>query len=290
MLISVSNIPGGNPVALRDPEHFAIRFWVCADCHQNFCDRCAPRGGLFAPARCTHCGGRLVDGRRLAKVTATVKAAVVDLRERGYAAAVDGRLDEALRAFEEALRQRPEYVQAHHDRGVALNLLGRRADALAAFEQVLHLHPGHVQAMFDIGAVHGANRDLHAALAAYDRAIAAQPHYTAALVNKAVTLNDLDRMPEAIDVADEAIQVIDAGDAADQTSNVRAFALGVKGAALLKLTRYADAVEAIDMAIANGLDDRLTHRNRAAALAGLGLLEEASAARRIAEQRPMADE
>ncbi len=288
-LISVTNIRGGNPVALRDPEHFAVTFRICTDCHQNVCDLCLPSGDLFAPGQCIHCGGKLVDGRRLAKVEATAPAAAVELRDRGYDAAVDGKLDDALREFEEAIRLRPEYVQAHFDRGVALNLLGRRADALAAFEQVIRLHPGHVQAMFDIGGIHRASRDLHSALAAYDRALAVQPRYTAALVNKAVTLHDLDLVAEAIDTVDDAIRIIDAGNAADQTSDVRATAFGVKGAALLKLARYAEAVEAMDSAIADGLDDRLMHHNRATALEGLGLLDEAGAARRTAEQRPRAD-
>jgi tetratricopeptide (TPR) repeat protein len=177
-------------------------------------------------------------------------------------------------------------VQAHFDRGVGLNLLGRRAEALAAFERVIELHPSHVQAMFDIGGIHRKNGDFDAALASYDRALAIQPRYTAALANKATTLHDMGRDPGAIAVADEVIRIVDADDAIDRTPEARATALGVKGAALFTLGRYAEALESFDVAIADGMDERFSHLNRAAALDALGRPAEADAARKLAEERP----
>jgi hypothetical protein len=38
--ISVSVYPEGNPVALKDPEHWAVVFGVCDNCGKSFCDRC----------------------------------------------------------------------------------------------------------------------------------------------------------------------------------------------------------------------------------------------------------
>ncbi len=38
--ISVSVNPEGNPIALEDPEHWAIVFGTCNNCGKSFCDRC----------------------------------------------------------------------------------------------------------------------------------------------------------------------------------------------------------------------------------------------------------
>jgi len=39
-LISVSAIPGGNPTALAEPEHWAVQWRHCKTCHKYWCDRC----------------------------------------------------------------------------------------------------------------------------------------------------------------------------------------------------------------------------------------------------------
>lgn len=39
-LISVSAIPGGNPTALADPEHWAVQWRHCKSCGKYWCDRC----------------------------------------------------------------------------------------------------------------------------------------------------------------------------------------------------------------------------------------------------------
>ncbi len=41
-LISISMVPGGNPAALADPEHFSMSRRLCHGCGQQYCDRCAP--------------------------------------------------------------------------------------------------------------------------------------------------------------------------------------------------------------------------------------------------------
>jgi hypothetical protein len=83
-LISVSVVPGGNPVARNDPEHFSIEFQTCPDCHNTYCDRCVPVRGPNGPARCKGCSGRLVDGGQRHRVQSGPKAEFVRLHDRGY--------------------------------------------------------------------------------------------------------------------------------------------------------------------------------------------------------------
>ena len=60
-LISISQVPGGNPVALQEPDVWAIEFSVCEDCKRPLCDRCTGKRGS---AHCPECSGSLVDGMR----------------------------------------------------------------------------------------------------------------------------------------------------------------------------------------------------------------------------------
>jgi len=39
-MISVSAIPGGNPVAKNDPENWALDYGRCTTCNSHWCDRC----------------------------------------------------------------------------------------------------------------------------------------------------------------------------------------------------------------------------------------------------------
>jgi hypothetical protein len=42
-LISVSSIPGGNPVALKEREAWAVNYGTCPGCKSSWCDRCAAK-------------------------------------------------------------------------------------------------------------------------------------------------------------------------------------------------------------------------------------------------------
>jgi hypothetical protein len=44
-MISVSAVPGGNPVAKDDPENWAMDYGKCATCNAHYCDRCIAKTG-----------------------------------------------------------------------------------------------------------------------------------------------------------------------------------------------------------------------------------------------------
>lgn len=275
-LISVSVIPGGNPVAADDPEHFSSTFLICPDCHSVYCDRCVPRGP-FHLARCRDCTADLLDGSRRAEVIAAPKAECARVHDAGLEHGRAGRLPEAVFAFEEAVRLRPAYVSAHFNRGVALNLLGLDAQAIEAFERLTELDPTHVQAMYDLGGVHRKRGDWRSALEAYNRALGVQPRFVAARVNRAVTLIDLGRYEDAVAACDRAIQIDAAELAVDRFPHARSFAHSAKGVALLKLGRDAEALVALDQAL-DLRDDAQTWQHKATALQRLGRHDEAKAA------------
>jgi hypothetical protein len=57
-LLSVSRIAGGNPIAVNDPENWAVVFWHCTTCPGYYCDRCVTQTGGAVP-RCSRCGSMM---------------------------------------------------------------------------------------------------------------------------------------------------------------------------------------------------------------------------------------
>ncbi|MEV4672479.1 MULTISPECIES: tetratricopeptide repeat protein [Actinomadura] len=282
-LISVSKVPGGNPVARNDPEGFAIEFMICGDCGKNFCDRCHAPGSVFRAPRCAHCGGKLVPGRRLEQLSGRPRPAEVEHHDRAVSAIGSGRFEDALRDLDEAIRLRPAYATAHHWRGIALTDSGRPAEALAAFEEAIRLNPSDVPSRFEKArALSLLERDAEA-LAAYEETVAVEPRYPAPQVNRAVLLMDAGRDAEALAAIDQAIALLTSGTAVGAGQYDLASAHSVKGAALVKLDRCEEALPVIDYAIDNGPDSWNDHYNKSVALEALGRIEESEIARNIAD-------
>ena len=97
-----------------------------------------------------------------------------------------GRLPEAIQAFQEATRIKPDLVQLHQFIGEAHAQLGQLRQAIPAFRQVLRFQPGNAEARFHLGLAH---------LAAGERASALEQHRE---------LKDLDEAKAA-----ELMQLID---------------------------------------------------------------------------------
>ncbi|HWB34462.1 MAG TPA: tetratricopeptide repeat protein [Rugosimonospora sp.] len=282
-LISVSKVPGGNPVALADPENYAIQFKICEDCGSYFCDRCHAPGSRLRAPRCASCGGKLAPGTKLERLSGRPRPAEVEHHKRGVELVKSGRPDEAIREFDAAVALRPPYAAAHHWRGIALTEAGRPGEALAAFETALRLNPSDVASHFEKARALTRTENTAAAIAAYDQAIAVQPGYPAPRINRAILLMDGGRDADALAAVEQAIALITGGRAVGAGRYDLASAHSVKGAALVKLGRYEEALPAIDYAIDNGPDSWNDHYNKSYALERLGRIEESEIARGIAD-------
>lgn len=282
-LISVSKVPGGNPVARNDPENYAIDFKICEDCGNNFCDRCHVPGTRLRAPRCTSCGGRLAPGTKLEQLSGRSRSAEVEHHNRGVELVESGRFEDALRFFDEAVRLRPEYSAAHHWRGIALTESGRLGEAVASFERALQLNPSDVASHFGKARALARMEWTAEALAAYDQTIAVQPGYPAPHINRAIILMDGGRDADALAAVDHVITLITTGRPVGAGHYDLASAHSVKGAALVKLGRYDEALPAIDHAIDNGPDSWNDYYNKSYALERLGRLEESEVARGIAD-------
>ncbi|MFF5157795.1 tetratricopeptide repeat protein [Streptomyces sp. NPDC000348] len=272
---------------MADPEHWSTEYFFCRECGEAFCHLCAARRrgrafGLVGNRGCGSCGGRLDRARPGQEASDRPPSKAAVHYHRGEELGEAGRIDRALAAFDEAVRLRPGYAAAHFLRGIALRELGRPTEALDAFAEANRCDPAHAQAMFDRGNVFLDLRQPENAVEAYARAVAIEPRYADALVNKGVTLSDLDRPAEALADLDEAVRLHAANEAVGGAHAI-GHAHGARGAALIKLGRYEEAVAAIDTAIGIGPDLAHNYHNKAYALERLGRPEEARIARRLYE-------
>ncbi len=57
-----------------------------------------------------------------------------------------GRIEESIAPYIQALRLRPDYVSARNNLGISLIRTGDMEGAIAQFREVLRLHPGNTNA------------------------------------------------------------------------------------------------------------------------------------------------
>jgi protein involved in polysaccharide export with SLBB domain/Tfp pilus assembly protein PilF len=96
--------------------------------------------------------------------------------------ALEGRLDEAARAFEQAVALDPENGNAHYALGNVYAEMGRWADAVNAYYKALSLNREDVEALNNLGVALAARGQHAQAAGAFRRAIKiypkwAEPHY-----------------------------------------------------------------------------------------------------------------
>jgi superkiller protein 3 len=117
------------------------------------------------------------------------------------------RFEEALAAYDDAIKVDPNCSYIHGNRGNALHRLGRYEAAVEAFDRAITLTPGDTDLHFGRGNGLALQGRLEDALVAYDRALALSPGNTAACENRGVALSRLGRLAEALTAYDDTIRL-----------------------------------------------------------------------------------
>ncbi|HYR84577.1 MAG TPA: tetratricopeptide repeat protein [Terriglobia bacterium] len=127
--------------------------------------------------------------------------------ESGNALYERGRMDDAVAAYREALRLKPDYSEAHNNLGAALQALGRREEAIAAYREAVRLQPDYVTAWSNLGSAVQLQGDLNEAISAYRQALRLNPNYAMAHYNLGNVLRAQRRPAEAIDAFRAAVEL-----------------------------------------------------------------------------------
>jgi tetratricopeptide (TPR) repeat protein len=187
--------------------------------------------------------------------------------KKGNALYSEGRYQEAIAFYENALKFKPDDYEAWNTRGVALGNLGRSEEAIASFDNALKFKPDYADAWYNRGIALDNLGRLEEAIASYDNALKIKPDHPEAWYNRGNALKDLGRNEEAIASYDNALKI--KPDCHEVWHN--------RGIALDNLGRLEEAIASYDNALKIKPDDHDAWYNRGNALKDLGRNEEAIA-------------
>ena len=97
------------------------------------------------------------------------------------------RLDEAVACYREALRLKPDFAEVYSNLGNVLRLLGNPDLAVESFRQALRLKPNYADAQNNLSNALKDQGKVNEALAGYERALELKPSYAEAHLDRAIT-------------------------------------------------------------------------------------------------------
>jgi Flp pilus assembly protein TadD len=128
-----------------------------------------------------------------------------------------GRTDEAVSAFEEAVRLKPGSADTHKNLGAALGLNGRMNEAATQFRESLRIQPEDPEALFNLAKALERNGRLDEAIESFQRAESIRPGFAICYANLGVALANRGRIDEAITQLREALR-LDPNDALSRSN------------------------------------------------------------------------
>jgi predicted O-linked N-acetylglucosamine transferase (SPINDLY family) len=126
---------------------------------------------------------------------------------RGATLASMGQDEAALESLRKAIAIKPDYIDAHYNLGTSLRALGRNEEALKSLDRTLALRPNHVQAHTNRGLTLEALDRIDEALATYDKAVAINPAFSEAAINRSRVLGSQHRFEEALTTFEKTLAV-----------------------------------------------------------------------------------
>ena len=143
-----------------------------------------------------------------------------------------GKYEDAIADYDEAIRINPQDAQAYYNRGTAKGELGWHQEAIADFDEAIRVNPQHAAAYYNRGTAKGALRRYRESIDDYDQAIHLNPQHAAAYTNRGNAKGALGRHQEAIADYDQAIHLNPQHAAAYTNRGHAKFALGRNDAAI----------------------------------------------------------
>ena len=186
----------------------------------------------------------------------------------GLALAGQGKIDEAIEHYNEALRLRPNYATARTNLGAALAKQGKSADAISNYTQVLKTKPDLPEAHVDLGAALASQGKVDDAIAQYNEALRLKPDYAEAHANLGLALASQGKVDEAISHYRQALRL---KPGFVEVYNNLGYVLATRG-------QWDDAIRQYNEAIRLKPDFELARMNLAVALANQGKTKESLSA------------
>jgi tetratricopeptide (TPR) repeat protein len=114
---------------------------------------------------------------------------------------------EAIGRYEEALRIKSEYAEAHYNLGGALVRIGKVPEAIGQYEQALRVEPDFAAAHNNLGAVLARLGKIQEAVGHYERVVQLRPESAEAHNNFGNVLSRVGRFQEATRQYEQALRL-----------------------------------------------------------------------------------
>ncbi|MEQ1826989.1 MAG: tetratricopeptide repeat protein [Pirellula sp.] len=184
-----------------------------------------------------------------------------------------GKLDEAVKEYREAIRLEPEFPNAHNGLGNILAKQGNLEEAIAEYRDALKLKPFAQEHLVhaNLGNNLWTQGKLDEAMDEFREAIRLEPKYTKAHLNLGTILGNQGKLDEAIAELREALQSTPLTDNAFLIHNNLGHFLSKQGMLDEAITEWREAIK-----IASSSDEACNlHNNLGLALSKQGKLDEA---------------
>jgi tetratricopeptide (TPR) repeat protein len=125
----------------------------------------------------------------------------------GVALAGQGKLDQAMAHYAEALRLEPDYAGVHSDIALVLAMQGKMDQAVAHYAEALRLNPDLAGAHNNLGLVLAGQGKLDQAVVHYTKALQLDPDFPAAHNNLGLALAAQGKLDQAVAHYAEALRI-----------------------------------------------------------------------------------
>jgi protein O-mannosyl-transferase len=125
----------------------------------------------------------------------------------GIVLGMQGRTDEAINQFQEAIRLAPDYTEAHYSLGIAFERKGQTDEAIHQFQETIRLKPDYAEAHFSLGTGLAMKGRLDDAIKQFQEAIRLNPDYAEAHYNLGTVFGMKSQTDEAIREFQEVIRL-----------------------------------------------------------------------------------
>ena len=108
-----------------------------------------------------------------------------------------GGVDKAIPHYKRAIKIKPDFADAHNNLGICFYELGKLDEALSSFKTAIKIKPDFADAHSNTGNVLKALGQVDESISSYKRAIKIKPDFSGAVNNLAAILNELGRIDES---------------------------------------------------------------------------------------------
>ncbi len=118
-----------------------------------------------------------------------------------------GRDEEAIQTLKQAVQTKSDFAEAYYNLGVAYNKTGRYQESAEAFRSVIKIKPDDAEAYYNLGVVCGRIQRHDEEIESYNRAIAIKPDFAKAYDGLGCALVHQNKFDQAITYLQQAIKL-----------------------------------------------------------------------------------